>query len=100
MRRTEHSGARALWLGLGLLAALPPAQARAQAAPQTSQGATMIRRGERVSLSARIGLVVASIEVEALQDGQRDEVIRVRSLQTGRVHRARVLDPGRVEVQP
>ena len=71
--------------------------------PKTQTGQTgecMIKRGERVSLWTRVGQVIALVEAEALQDGKQTEVIRVRNLQNGRVHKAVVTEQGRVELMP
>jgi flagella basal body P-ring formation protein FlgA len=78
-------------LSLGLLAA-------AAAAPVPDVAARAVRRGERVSLVARVGAVVAAVDAEALQDGGTGEVIRVRNLQNGKVLPARVIGAGQVEV--
>ncbi len=58
-----------------------------------------VARGERVTMSARVGVVVASVSAEALQDGKVGETIRVRNLQNGRVQQARVSRPGHVDIQ-
>lgn len=58
----------------------------------------VVRRGERVSLIARVGAVVATVDALALRDGAAGEVIRVRNLQNGKELSARVIGAGQVEV--
>lgn len=70
----------------------PPAPPAAEAAPP------VIRRGDRVTLSARVGAVVASVEAESLQDGRVGDTVRVKNLQSGKVQPARVVSAGQVEV--
>lgn len=93
----------ALLLLLALLPAAPPGAApRSSAAPAATSpaapAALLVRRGEHVQLSARIGAVTAQVEAEALQDGRLGETIRVRNLHSGRVQQGRVVRMGQVEV--
>jgi hypothetical protein len=98
---------RALLLLLALAAPLarPPAPGPTgpagpadAGAPAPGSAAPVVRRGEHVQLSARVGAVTAQVEAEALQDGRLGEIIRVRNLHSGRVQQGRVARPGHVEV--
>lgn len=71
---------------------------RSPAPPSAGVKAGVVHRGEHLVLSARVGAVIASMEVEALQDGDVGELIQVRSLHNGRLHRVRVVRTGNVEV--
>lgn len=61
--------------------------------------AKAVLRGEKVTLAARAGAVVAEGTAQALEDGAPGDTIRVRNLQNGKVQAARVVAPGRVEVE-
>lgn len=58
----------------------------------------LVRRGERINLSARSGGINVSVGAEALANGRSGERIRVRNLQSQRVIEATVTGPGRAEV--
>lgn len=69
-------------------------------APARAAARPLVRRGDRVILSARVGRVVASVPAEALEDGQTGDTIRVRNLQSARMQVGRVTRAGEVEVVP
>ena len=56
----------------------------------------LVRRGDRVKIIATDSGIEASASGEALADGERDEVIRVRNLSSEKVIDAKVLDSGLV----
>lgn len=58
---------------------------------------TLVKRGETVQIVARNGVVDVSAIGEALETGQRDEIVRVRNTSTGKIIRARVTDKAVVE---
>jgi flagella basal body P-ring formation protein FlgA len=60
--------------------------------------ATVIRRGQTLMIEASDGTVTVSMRGEALQNGRRGELIRVRNLSSQRVIDARVVGPDRVRV--
>lgn len=58
---------------------------------------TLVKRGETVQIVARNGVVDVSAIGEALETGQRDEIVRVRNTSTGKIIRARITDKAVVE---
>jgi flagella basal body P-ring formation protein FlgA len=56
----------------------------------------LVRRGERVTVTANHGDIRASTEGEALQDGRKGTVIRVRNAASGKVIEAKVTAAGAV----
>lgn len=58
----------------------------------------MIKRGDRVVISAISGPISVRMPGEALSDGGQGEQIRVRNLRSQRIVHARVTAPGQVEV--
>lgn len=67
-------------------------------APNHLQVAEVIRRGDRVVISAGNGTISVRMPGEALSDGAPGRQINVRNLRSQRVVRARVIGPGQVEV--
>ncbi len=59
----------------------------------------LIQRGERVQIIARTGGMEVRMEGEALEDGAKGEVIRVRNRSSKRGVEARVAGPGTVEIR-
>lgn len=59
----------------------------------------LIKRGQRVTIIAKSGGIEVRMTGEALADGARGEIIRVRNILTRRVIQAVVADIGVVEVQ-
>ncbi|MCY1411705.1 flagella basal body P-ring formation protein FlgA [compost metagenome] len=57
-----------------------------------------MRRGDAVMIRARSSRVNVVMPGEALADGVPGQQIRVRNLQSQRVVKARVVEPGTVEV--
>ncbi|MEF7615605.1 flagellar basal body P-ring formation chaperone FlgA [Aquincola sp. MAHUQ-54] len=57
----------------------------------------LVKRGDSVLIDARRGPVQVTASGEALEPGKRDEVVRVRNVNTGKVIRARIVDAGVVE---
>ena len=58
----------------------------------------VIERGADVMIVSATSGIRVSVRGEALEDGARDERIRVKNLSSGQTIEARVLGPGRVEV--
>jgi len=56
----------------------------------------LVRRGQQVKIIASRDGIVATTLGEALQNGQRDEVIRVRNLSSDKIIEAKVLEDGTV----
>lgn len=56
----------------------------------------LVRRGERVKVTASHGDISARTAGEALQDGRKGMVIRVRNIASGKVIEAQVTGPGSV----
>lgn len=56
----------------------------------------LVRRGERVSMIARHGEIQAVTQGEALEDGRKGQVIRVKNLASGTIIDAQVTEPGTV----
>lgn len=54
----------------------------------------LVRRGERVLMQARHGVIQANTEGEALADGRKDDVIRVKNVTSGKVIEAQVTGIG------
>lgn len=63
------------------------------------QHPTSIRRGERVTILGQIAGIEVRMEGQALMDGAKGEVIRVRNLSSGRDIEAVVVAPGVVQVR-
>ncbi|MGV2290545.1 flagellar basal body P-ring formation chaperone FlgA [Trinickia sp. YCB016] len=61
------------------------------------QGETDVKRGQMVQIVARNQQIEISAPGEAMQNGAKDDVIRVRNTSTGKVIAARVTGPGTVE---
>ena len=56
----------------------------------------LVRRSERVTVTASHGDIHASTEGEALQDGRKGMVIRVKNAASGKIIEAKVIGPGAV----
>ncbi|MNN87558.1 flagellar basal body P-ring biosynthesis protein FlgA [compost metagenome] len=56
----------------------------------------LVRRGERVSMVARHGDTQAVTQGEALENGRKGQVIRVKNLASGSIIDAQVTEPGTV----
>ncbi|MNJ37656.1 flagellar basal body P-ring biosynthesis protein FlgA [compost metagenome] len=56
----------------------------------------LVRRGERVSMVARHGEIQAVTQGEALENGRKGQVIRVKNLASGSIIDAQVTEPGTV----
>ena len=54
----------------------------------------LVRRGERVAMQARHGVIQASTEGEALTDGRKGDIIRVKNVTSGKVIEAQVTGIG------
>ncbi|MCY1275825.1 flagella basal body P-ring formation protein FlgA [compost metagenome] len=67
-------------------------------APVFLEQAEAVRRGDAVMIRARSSRVNVVMPGEALADGVPGQQIRVRNLQSQRVVKARVVEPGTVEV--
>ena len=67
-------------------------------APVFLEQAEAVRRGDQVVIRARTGTVSVVMPGEALADGVPGQQIRVRNLSSQRVVKARVMEPGTVEV--
>lgn len=61
--------------------------------------AEVIRKGDRVVITARSGNIAVKMPGEALDEGGPGEQIRVRNTRSDRVVRGRIRGPGLVEVQ-
>jgi flagellar basal body P-ring formation protein FlgA len=61
------------------------------------QGETAVKRGQIVQIVARNQQIEITAPGEALQNGAKDDVIRVRNTSTGKVIAARVTGPATVE---
>ncbi|WP_206995215.1 flagellar basal body P-ring formation chaperone FlgA [Trinickia mobilis] len=61
------------------------------------QGETAVKRGQMVRIVARNQQIEITAAGTALQNGAKDEVIRVRNTSTGKIIAARVTGPGIVE---
>ncbi|WP_448682181.1 flagellar basal body P-ring formation chaperone FlgA [Pseudomonas nicosulfuronedens] len=67
-------------------------------APVFLEQAAAIRKGEQVVIRARTSAINVLMPGEALSDGVPGEQIRVRNLRSQRIVKARVIEPGTVEV--
>lgn len=67
--------------------------------PATVAARTLVRRGERVVLSARTGALVVRVEGEALADGAAGDLIPVRNVGSKRVVEGVVSGSGNVTVR-
>ena len=61
-----------------------------------TQSATLIRRGQQVTIMASQHGITASTQGEALSDGTQGEVIRVRNLKSEKVIEAKIIGAGEV----
>lgn len=59
----------------------------------------LVKRGEKVEIIAEIDGVVIRVEGEALEDGAKGDMIRVRNTSSKKVIEAVVIAPGKVKVQ-
>ncbi|MCY1525305.1 flagella basal body P-ring formation protein FlgA [compost metagenome] len=82
-------------VGKKLTRALLPDQVLA---PLHVEQAEVIRKGDRVVISARSGTITVRMPGEALSDGAIGKQISVRNQRSQRVVKARVVGPGQVEV--
>lgn len=67
-------------------------------APVFLEQAEAIRKGDQVVIRARTGAINVVMPGEALSDGVPGQQIRVRNLRSQRIVKARVVEPGAVEV--
>lgn len=67
--------------------------------PGLLQHPVSIRRGERVTILGQVGGIEVRMEGQALMDGARGEVIRVRNLSSGRDIEGVVVAPGVIQVR-
>lgn len=67
-------------------------------APAFLEQAEAVRKGDQVVILARTATINVKMPGEALADGAPGQQIRVRNLRSQRVIKARVLEPGTVEV--
>jgi flagella basal body P-ring formation protein FlgA len=67
--------------------------------PGLLQHPTAIRRGERVTILGQVGGIEVRMEGQALMDGAKGEVIRVRNLSSGRDIDGVVVGPGVIQVR-
>ncbi len=67
-------------------------------APVFLEQAAAVRKGDQVVIRARTSAINVFMPGEALSDGVTGEQIRVRNLRSQRIVRARVIEPGTVEV--
>ncbi len=58
----------------------------------------IVKRGELIRIVARGGLVEATIDGTAMQDGGKGDLIRVKNVDSGKVVRGHVIDSGLIEV--
>lgn len=63
---------------------------------KTLEPAVLVRRGEAVDIVASKEEIVVTVPGEALENGHRNDVIRIRNVGSGKTLRARVIEPGRV----
>ncbi len=59
----------------------------------------LVKRGDMVRLFYRRGSIEISYEGEALENGYRGSLIRVRVLSSGKIIKGRVLSEGEVEIR-
>lgn len=67
--------------------------------PGLVQPPISIRRGERVTILGQVGGIEVRMEGQALMDGARGKVIRVRNLSSGRDIEGVVVGPGIIQVR-
>ena len=67
--------------------------------PRVLEAPRLVRRGERVTITARADGIDVRMAGKALMDGTAGERIRVRNINSDRVIEATVASPGMVEVQ-
>ncbi|MCY1401728.1 flagella basal body P-ring formation protein FlgA [compost metagenome] len=67
-------------------------------APVFLEQAEAVRKGDQVVIRARTGTVTVAMPGEALANGVPGQQIRVRNLQSQRIIKGRVMEPGTVEV--
>jgi len=67
--------------------------------PSLVQHPVSVRRGERVTILGQVGGIEVRMEGQALMDGARGEVIRVRNLSSGRDVEGVVVAPGVIQVR-
>lgn len=67
-------------------------------APVFLEQAEAVRKGDQVVILARTATINVKMPGEALSDGAPGQQIRVRNLRSQRVIKARVIEPGTVEV--
>ncbi|MED5607263.1 MULTISPECIES: flagellar basal body P-ring formation chaperone FlgA [Pseudomonas] len=67
-------------------------------APVFLEQAAAVRKGDQVVIRAQTGTVNVVMPGEAMADGVPGEQIRVRNLRSQRIIRARVVEPGAVQV--
>lgn len=67
--------------------------------PSLVQYPISVRRGERVTILGQVGGIEVRMEGQALMDGARGEVIRVRNLSSGRDVEGVVVAPGVIQVR-
>jgi len=58
-----------------------------------------VRRGQMVEVVAQSGSVSVSLKGLAMQDGTRNEIIRIRNLQSNREFSAEVTGPNRAVIR-
>lgn len=67
-------------------------------APVFLEQAEAVRKGDQVVILARTATINVKMPGEALSDGAPGQQIRVRNLRSQRIIKARVIEPGTVEV--
>ena len=58
----------------------------------------IVKRGELIRIVARGGIFEVTIDGTAMQDGGKGDLIRVKNVDSGKVVRGHVIDPGLIEV--
>lgn len=76
-----------------------PIRAGTVLTPSLLKAASVVERGQRVSILADTGHLQVRMEGEALSDGALGEVIRVRNLSSRQEIEAEVIGPGLVQVR-
>jgi flagella basal body P-ring formation protein FlgA len=59
----------------------------------------LVKRGEKVQIIAEVDGVVIRVEGEALEDGAKGDIIRVRNTSSRKIIEAEVIAPGKVKVR-
>ncbi len=59
----------------------------------------LVKRGDTVRIIYRKGSILITYEAEALENGYRESVIRLKVLPSGKIIRGRVIEEGKVEIR-